>query len=208
MLKWIGRLFIFAGIAILLIVGYLVYDFYYGSNYQLDEVTDYLINYGYRKADDKGKDPSNIFNVEEEQFMSFEDFFPEIGDVYGVLEIPSIQLSIPIIYGVEQKNLRHGVGHDPHTSFPTENKQIFLTGHNDSAFLKVDELNKGDEIFINTPYGRFAYVVDYSGVGHESETWRMNDAGEEELVLMTCYPLFTLTQTERRYFVYAVPLDN
>ncbi|MED4127825.1 sortase domain-bontaining protein [Shouchella miscanthi] len=81
-----------------------------------------------------------------------------------------------------------------------------MAGHNDSAFLNVGNVLKGDVITVSTPYGQYDYKVDYAEIGHESETWRVGDKDKETLVLMTCYPFFSLTRPEERYFVYADPL--
>ncbi|WP_273123973.1 class D sortase [Bacillus weihaiensis] len=194
MLKWIGRLFIFAGLTVLITVGYLFYDFYYGSSYQTQEANEMLITHGYIDNE-----------IDKNKLMKREDFEPAIGKVYGILEIPEIDLRLPIIYGSELEHLKYGIGHNPSTAFPSDGKQIFLSAHNDSAFLKIDELVPGDEIFINTPYGRYEYTIENTEVAHETETWRVGNDDLEELVLMTCYPFFSLTRPEERYLVYAYP---
>ncbi|MCM2675927.1 class D sortase [Alkalicoccobacillus plakortidis] len=198
MIRWVGRLCLVTGASFLLYVGYLLVDFYFGSNYQMEATEDYLREYGYDST-------ANETKLDEALLMKREDFSVKLGDSIGKIQIPSIDLSMPIVHGSELENLKHGVGHDPQTGFPGDGEQVFLAGHNDSAFLHVGEVEQGDLITIDTPYGQFEYIVDSTEIGHESETWRVGEGDEETLVLMTCYPFFSLTRPEERYFVYAIP---
>ena len=72
MLRWIGRIFIISGLIVLITVGYLLYDFYLGSNYQTKEAHDILMNYGYNDDD-----------IDVNKLLKRKDFEPRIGEVYG-----------------------------------------------------------------------------------------------------------------------------
>jgi|SRR5690554_1394928 len=194
MLRKISYLLIAAGVIFLCYGGYLLFDFYFGSQYKLEEAETFL-NEFVVSAEESPE--------EKEYLMELSEFQVDIGDVYGTIEIPSIDLKLPIVYGAEPEHLKYGVGHIPETWFPNEGDQVFLTGHNDSAFLNIGDLGEGDSIYINVPYGTFEYRMTYGEVGHESEVDRVGSMDEETLVLMTCYPFFTLTLTEERYFLYA-----
>ncbi|MBM7839373.1 sortase A [Alkalihalobacillus xiaoxiensis] len=199
MLRWIGSVFLVLGLSCLLYVGYLLFDFYYGSNYQIEATEAYLSEFGYSSIE-------NGASLNQDLLMNREDFSIDRGQPYGKIEVPSIDLSMPIVYGAELEDLRHGVGHDPVTGFPGDGEQIFLAGHNDSAFLNVGNIAIDDVVTVSTPYGVFEYKVESYEIGHETETWRIGDQEEETLVLMTCYPFFSLTRPEERYFIYAKPL--
>ncbi len=173
-----------------------MYDFYYGSNYEIARAEEYLAEYGHLSSE-----------LKDDLFMGRDDFAVEFGEAYATIEIPVIDLKLPIIYGTEMEHLRHGIGHDPSTWFPGDGNQIFLSGHNDSAFLQIGKLEKGDTIVIRTAYGKYEYEVDYTEIGDETETWRVGETEEETLVLMTCYPFFSLTRPSERYFVYAAPVE-
>ena len=50
-------------------------------------------------------------------------------DVIGILTIPKLDETYPIIEGTEEEMLAKGVGHYPTTALPGEKEQILLSGH-------------------------------------------------------------------------------
>ncbi|MDQ0352375.1 sortase A [Alkalibacillus filiformis] len=200
MLKKLGYLIICIGILVISYTGWLLYDFYNGSQYQLEEAEQFISQHVEATTNQADKS-SRIYTTTRGEFEL------TVGEVFATIEIPAIDLELPIIEGSELEHLKHGVGHDPRTWLPSDGDQIFLTGHNDSAFLDIGDLVEGDRIIINVPYGTYEYEIDFYEVGHETETDRIGSMGEETLVLMTCYPFFSLTTPDERYFVYANPVE-
>lgn len=71
-----------------------------------------------------------------------------------VLEIPSIDLRLPVYHGTSEAVLKEGVGHLMDSSLPIggENTHCVMTGHRGLAsarlFTRLDELKEGDEFFL------------------------------------------------------------
>lgn len=111
------------------------------------------------------------------------------GDLYiGLMEIPSLGLSLPIHMNMSQRNLSTApcvyagslLGHD-----------LVVAGHNyRSHFWYLKDLKSGDSIQITNPNGQvFRYVVKSQEIVHQSETAVVMDREGWDLTLYTCqYP--------------------
>ena len=73
--------------------------------------------------------------------------------VMGSIEIPKINVDIPIYHGTSEEVLASGVGHFQDSSLPVggNNTRCILTGHrglpNSKLFTRLDELGKEDLLF-------------------------------------------------------------
>jgi len=119
-----------------------------------------------------------------------------VSDVMGHLEIPVIDLNLPIFHTTEADVLERGVGHLEGTSFPVggESTHAALTAHaaHPSSVLFSDlegNVNIGDFFYINILGKRLAYQVDQINVvyPHEVESLRIVP-GEDFVTLITCTP--------------------
>ncbi|GAA4072254.1 class D sortase [Amphibacillus indicireducens] len=136
-------------------------------------------------------------------------FEPEIGDAIGLLNIDKIDASIAIIEGTDPEELKHGVGHMAQTALPGENDQILLSGHRDTVFTRLGEVEIGDIIEIKLPYGTFEYeMVDSIIVSADDTSVIGSTAPNEELVISTCYPFGYIGSAPDRYVIYAVPVEK
>jgi len=118
-----------------------------------------------------------------------------ISHTMGVIEIPIIDLKIPIFHGTGEDVLMRGVGHIPNTPFPIGQlgKHAVLTGHTaiPTSRLFTDlELLEIDDIFIITVLGeRMMYQVDQINVVLPHEISDLRNIPDEDLVtLVTCTP--------------------
>lgn len=136
-------------------------------------------------------------------------FKPEIGDAIGLLNIDKIDASLAIIEGTDPEELKHGVGHMAQTAFPGDNDQILLSGHRDTVFRRLGEIEVGDIIEVELPYGTFEYeMVDSIIVSANDTSVIGSTAPDEELVISTCYPFGYLGNAPDRYVIYAVPVEK
>lgn len=136
-----------------------------------------------------------------------ERFMPTLGqgEAFGKLLLPRIGGELPIVEGVDEDDLSKGVGHDAETLLPLDNGQTVLSGHRDTVFRGIGELEIGDTMIVQLPYGDFEYritetlIVDADDrtviVPHESET----------LTVTTCYPFDFVGYAPDRYIIHAEP---
>jgi sortase A len=77
------------------------------------------------------------------------------------LVVPDIGLTAYVVQGVEESDLRRGPGHDPRSSLPGQGNCV-LAGHRNiygSSFYRVDELQPGAKLLLETPGHTFHYSL-------------------------------------------------
>ncbi|MCL2572483.1 MAG: class C sortase [Defluviitaleaceae bacterium] len=174
------------------------------SQYEVDMATlaDYEIEEMLRRADEVNAVLSEL--PEDEAFMlahmaDISDDYTEIINVAGMmgqLEIPVIDLLLPIFHTTNADVLEIGVGHLEGTSFPVggEGTHAALTAHSGLATARLfsdleGNIDIGDLFFINILNRRLAYEVDQILIvyPHEVESLRVVP-GEDFVTLITCTP--------------------
>ena len=134
--------------------------------------------------------------VEETEEKKYEELLNIHGtDIMGSLEIPKIQVELPIYHGTADEVLSNGIGHLEGTSLPIggENTHSVLTGHrglpSSKLLVRLDEMKIGDLFFIHTYKEVMAYKVEEIMVVKPEDTAWMEIKGEKDLVsLVTCTP--------------------
>ena len=124
----------------------------------------------------------------------------------GRIEIPKIQAKIPILEGASKANLKVGAGHITGTSDLGSVGNTALAAHRSHTygkmFNRLDEVEVGDTIFIETSEGNFEYVVYKILVVTPDDISVLYPSKEDRvLTLITCTPLYTATH---RLVVHAV----
>lgn len=140
---------------------------------------------------------------------NYKNFSPNVGDTIGILDIPKIDAELPIVEGTDEDELEKGVGHYKSTVFPSENDQILLSGHRDTVFRRMGELEIGDILTVKVPYGEFSYeIVETRIVSADDRTVIKSTAPDEVLTVSTCYPFNYVGSAPDRYIINALPVDT
>lgn len=113
----------------------------------------------------------------------------------GHIQIPTIDVNLPIYHGVSEETLSKGIGHMPQTAFPiggTGNHAV-LTGHTGlpsaELFTDLTELQEGDVFYIHILEETLAYRVDQIQVVLPSEAEALVPIpGGDYCTLVTCTP--------------------
>lgn len=133
-----------------------------------------------------------------------ERFAPATGEVVGLLKIPDINSELAIIEGTDPDELEKGVGHYKGSYYPGENGQIVLSGHRDTVFRSLGELELGDELTMKMPFGEHTYnIVETKIVEADDLSIITLQNEEEELIVTTCYPFSYIGNAPQRYIIYA-----
>lgn len=116
-------------------------------------------------------------------------------DVMARIEIPKINVDLPIYHGTSEEILKVGIGHLQGSSLPVggESSRSILTGHrglpNSKLFTRLDELVKGDLFYITTGNETLAYKVNKIEVIKPEEMDTLDtQAGKDLVTLITCTP--------------------
>ena len=111
------------------------------------------------------------------------------------LEIPSIDVDLPVYHGTSNSVLEKGVGHLEGTSLPVGGKDTHavFTGHTGlnkaKLFTDLTELQKGDQFYIRVLDKILAYEVCRIDVVLPEDTSKLSVVDGQDLVtLVTCTP--------------------
>lgn len=131
--------------------------------------------------------------------------YPEYGTQYATIEIPKIDVNLPVYFGDTLEILKKGVGHSSGSYFPSEGGSIIYMGHNSKkVFRRFSELEKGNEIIVKTNYGEYKYKIYDMQLVKETELEKLPIQKEKEILMVyTCYPFNNFGYTTQRYVVYA-----
>lgn len=115
--------------------------------------------------------------------------------VMGSIEIPKIDVDLPIYHGTSDEVLDLGVGHLEGSSLPIggESTKSILTGHRglpgSSLFTRLDEMEEGDLFFLDVMGETLAYkVCDIVTILPEDVESLEIEAGADKVSLITCTP--------------------
>ena len=115
--------------------------------------------------------------------------------IMGYVEIPKIQVNLPIYHGTDAEVLDRGVGHLLGSSLPVggENTHTILSGHSGMAsqkmFTDLEQLSPGDIFYLNVLNETLAYQVTEINTVLPYETELLGIVpGEDLCTLVTCTP--------------------
>lgn len=137
--------------------------------------------------------------------------YPSFGSLYGEIQIPRVQVDEHLYYGDSEDVLRLGAGQYNGSVLPGELGTTLIAGHNTSTFNRLDLVNAGDQVNINTSYGNYVYeVTDKKVLTYDdpSAIALLDNYQERNLIMYTCYPVDMLGSTDTRLFVYAKYLSG
>lgn len=113
----------------------------------------------------------------------------------GYIEIPKINVNLPIYHGINEKVLEKGAAHLPNTSFPLDGKSVHsvISAHTAYPakvfFDNIDKLETGDVFYITILNKKLKYEICKKDIVEPKDTSLLNIEKNKNLVtLMTCYP--------------------
>ena len=141
-------------------------------------------------------DRSNRFRLSEEQKAEYESLLDISGQgIMGYIEIPEIDVSLPIYHGTEDSVLQVAVGHLEWTSLPVggESTHCVLSGHRGlpsaKLFTDLDKLREGDTFLLRVLDEILTYEVDQILIVEPQDTAALEIVeGQDYCTLVTCTP--------------------
>lgn len=160
-----------------------------------------LVNQVAIRVDSTFEQKPTELNTQENRLQNY----PEYGAKYATIQIPKIDVDLPVYYGDTLELLKKGVGHSSGSYFPGEGGSIIYMGHNSKkVFRRFSELQKGNEITVKTNYGEFKYKIYDMQLINETQTDKLPIQKEKEILMIyTCYPFNNIGYATQRYVVYA-----
>ena len=144
----------------------------------------------------------------EEQYWQMLD----ISKIMAYVEIPSINVTLPIAHGTEKDTLEDYVGHLKWSSLPVggESTHSVISGHrglpSSELFTNIDRLEVGDVFYIHVLGQTLEYWVDHISVVLPTEYDQLGIVeGRDYVTLMTCTPYGI---NSHRLLVRGIRLDS
>lgn len=116
-------------------------------------------------------------------------------EMMGIVEIPKIDIKLPIYHTTKEDVLKQAAGHLEGSSLPIGGKSTHavISAHRGlpsaSLFTDLDQLKKGDHFLIHVLNKTLCYEVDKISVVKPEETSALTvEEGEDLVTLLTCTP--------------------
>jgi sortase A len=131
------------------------------------------------------------------------------GGLVGMLDVPRLKLSTPVIEGDDDRTLKRAVGHLPDTPMPWEAGNAAMAGHRDGLFRPLKDVKVGDEIRFRTTRDEIRYRVTATSIvmPDDLSVLAPRPSGAS-LTLITCYPFSYVGSAPKRFIVHAERLAS
>jgi sortase A len=184
MKKIIGIVMILIGISLISTTTFIKYRVY--KNQQI------MINDFENTINDVDEEKGQGDNVLQEKTLNNINIDNQNGTV-GIITIPKIDLKAAIGEGIDNDILKYAVGHFIGTPLPEQKGNFCIAGHRSYTygefFNRLDELEIGDEIIVETNSGQYKYNVYEKKVVEPSEISVLDNTNTSTITLVTCTPI-------------------
>ena len=193
-------LILFAGLSLLLYPSISNYWNSFHSTQAIANYTEEVANLDHQEYDDLW-DAARKYNEElsrhgtayrltDEQTQQYETLLNVSGlGIMGSIEIPEIDVNLPIYHGTDESVLQVAVGHLEWSSLPIggDGTHCVLSGHR--GLPNLDQLEKGDTFLLRILDEVLTYEVDQILIVEPQETAALQiEHGKDYCTLITCTP--------------------
>ncbi|ANU15225.1 LPXTG-site transpeptidase family protein [Planococcus halocryophilus Or1] len=203
MRRWVGLMLLFIGIAIV------VYNFqeWNTGRTAAQDITEKEVQDFKEIAQSIEKEmiftPPPVESVPSPLLTA--DVSHETGGEIATLLIPKIEQKYSVYWGTDPSVLNQGVGVfvSDLTTVPGGYGHTVLSGHRDTVFTRLGELEKADLLHVQYETKTYVYEVMDSWITHEDDRTVIVEKDESILTLTTCYPFDFIGYASDRYIVQA-----
>lgn len=125
------------------------------------------------------------------------------GSLVGMLDVPRLRMSLPVIEGDDDRSLKASVGHLPDTPMPWQAGNSAMAGHRDGLFRPLKGVVVGDEITFRTTSEAIQYRVTATTIVKPEDVSVLAPRSRDALTLITCYPFSYVGPAPQRFIVHA-----
>lgn len=180
-----------------LALGYCLAVFLEARLYQMSEASDFARQLS-RKQPDKAVPVNSVARMSA----------PEKHAVLGRLEIPRIGLSVMVVQGSDDSDLKRAAGHIPGTALPWDAGNVGIAGHRDTFFRPLRSIRRNDTITLSTLQGTSHYRVVSTSVVSPQDVQVLYPTEHDSLTLVTCFPFEYVGSAPKRFIVRAEPASG
>ena len=179
------------------------------DNSDLEDLYNAIKAYNQELYESKQVKLVDAFSYEQVDFSLLEFGFNE--EIIGYLDIPNINVVLPVYLGASKTNIDRGAAHLTQSSLPIggNNTNSVIVAHRGMVtaemFRHLDKLEIGDKIYFTNFYEELVYsVYDIKIIDPDDINAILIQSGKDLLTLMTCHPYGADTS---RYLVFAKRLN-
>jgi sortase A len=121
----------------------------------------------------------------------------------GVLEVPSVELEVPIYQTASDQVMDRAAGVIDGMAYPHEGGNIGISGHRDGYFRVLKDVQVGDTITLQTLEGEKRFKIDATTIVDKADTTLLKDTRDQTVTLVTCYPFYFVGHAPQRFIVTA-----
>lgn len=125
-----------------------------------------------------------------------------------MLSIPKISLEAVVVEGTTRRALLRGPGHIKETPQPGEAGNAVITGHRDTFFRHIYELDRGDTVNVVRDGREYRYEVTGKKVVKPTDVSVLKPTSDSRLTLITCYPTYFIGPAPERLVVFTKLSDD
>lgn len=147
----------------------------------------------YNQALSQRLDPFSLPEEQQSQYTQLLNLTSQ--GIMAYVEIPAIDVTLPIAHGTSEETLRDKIGHLEWSSLPVggENTHCVISGHrglpSSELFTNIDHLELGDKFYIHTLGQTLEYqVCNIAVVEPEDQSLLRVEEGQDLVTLVTCTP--------------------
>ena len=166
---------------------------------QVDKLEQEVYDAEWKKADDYNAqlhNRDNPFALPETMQAQYQNTLALADNgIMAYIEIPSIDVTLPIAHGTTDEVLSRYVGHIEWSSLPIggENTHSVISGHrglpSSELFTNIDHLELGDRFYIHVLGKTLEYrVCNIAAVEPEDQSLLRTEEGKDLITLVTCTP--------------------
>lgn len=147
-----------------------------------------------------------VLNASSNSATSQQNILPE--QMLTRLVVPKIGVDSIVVEGASRKALSEGPGHMKETVEPGETGNAVITGHRDTFFRHIYELNKGDQIQVQRNGRHFTYEVTGHKIVLPQDISVIKPTNDPQLTLITCYPTYYIGPAPKRLVVFSRLIES
>ncbi|MFA2568100.1 class D sortase [Bacillus wiedmannii] len=129
----------------------------------------------------------------------------QMGEQIAYMVIPKIKQKYQVYWGADAKTLKKGVGMfvSDITTTPSGNGHTVLSGHRDTVFTKLGDLQENDYILVEYDKRIYIYQIQKHWITGADDHTVIIEKNKPTLTLTTCYPFNYIGDAPNRYIIEA-----
>lgn len=129
----------------------------------------------------------------------------QLGEQAATLVIPKIEQKYSVYWGADSATLKKGVGMyvSDLTTIPGGHGHTVLSGHRDTVFTRLGELEKQDQLLVEYENKVYVYEITEMWITDAEDRSVIVEKDRSILTLTTCYPFDFIGYAPDRYIVQA-----